>query len=776
MEAAIIMEGQRELPGPAVAPPKVGMLARLFRGETDIFKSIPIRTAQFSASAGFETAGSRKTKSTRVYEVDWRTLRDLSDTDPVIFAIKTTIKGFVGKLDWDIVPDVDDVKRELKRWRDIAIANLNPWGLSDHFYTEALDKKLVGDVDTRIREIQKSPYDRAEKIRMVRWTFQMLENMVAQEALKYCGKVKKAFEQPNDNTEPDFATFQGRFMEDILTFDAGSIARLAQDIEDPKPGWSRILPGNEIMRWLTENRYVPIPPNTAYTWEPYGEGNKGDFTRDELCYAMQNPRYDGYGYSPVECIIHVITASLYADIYALESLKEANIPPAIINLGKDISGTDRDAYQQAFENRMLGSGRHKVSFVAGTDKVDAVTLRNMTAQDMELDKYQRWTLQIKCMVYGVSPQDIGVVIDFHRTTAEVQQVITSNRGIANLMTFNKRIFTRLIKTWFPAEYKVCRFMYIDDPMESPPDIAKLPEGVKIGAMSRNEYREKLNLAPEIGCDELMVQNQDGSWTKVEDLTKQLGSGDAPGNGEEEPTKPPAAPPEEQKGAKVETGITGDARKRIEDRGVKIAGTVTDDHLKTIAGALQKVPRALLDAGFSVIRTITCDARMGKSKSKYPNHGKWEPDTKTMRLNPDVFSDKGKAEHTVAHEFGHVVDEVGKYSESPAWMKLSGWKFEPDKEEIEKCFARALATRRIAAIIEQDGKLCNVKIFNGAEAGEKAHIADPLFQELTKAAGSEDYKTVAIVLYQDGAHVFRAAELLKSYSAQGMQNGEVIRYD
>jgi hypothetical protein len=80
-------------------------------------------------------------------------------------------------------------------------------------------------------------------------------------------------------------------------------------------------------------------------------------------------------------------------------------------------------------------------------------------------------------------------------------------------------------------------------------------------------------------------------------------------------------------------------------------------------------------------------KMGPSKSYYPNHGYYDPATKSVTLNADIFENPDTPDdfydenyhfvsrpcQTLLHEFGHSLDaECGELSMKEDWLKLSGW--------------------------------------------------------------------------------------------------------
>jgi len=220
-----------------------------------------------------------------------------------------------------------------------------------------------------------------------------------------------------------------------------------------------------------------------------------------LIYVMQNPQSNGYGMSPLEVASHVIVAGIYADEYNIDYFKNSNVPPGVMDLGKDVTEDQRMLFQSMWENEVKGrGGLHRMMFISGSEDPKFIPIQTQSNRDMQMMEYLKWTVSIKTACYGLSPQDIGFVMDFHRTTGETQSNISQARGVKTVLHLLEQYYNaEIVKKEFP--FDDVKFAWSDTDLtdtekESRVDTADIGAGV----LTRNERRKKLGLKPIDGGD------------------------------------------------------------------------------------------------------------------------------------------------------------------------------------------------------------------------------------------------------------------------------------
>ncbi len=449
------------------------------------------------------------------------TLKSLSNTDPITWSIKKTRKNQITGTDWDIVPDTEQIELELDRWYNIIMNNMNPWGFEEVFHPILINRDLYLKASNDIKSILKTPVappvnplkakltgisqtptvNKDDRKKQVKWYFESLKRKVKQDANEHAQIVKRLFDRPNDSETRTFRAFLEVLLDDILTFDAGVIVKNKNILGEIAEMY--LIPGQDVKLYRNPDRTIPNAPESAYVWEDQGI-LRAEYTKDEIVYIMDNPQQNGYGMSPLEVAAYIITASLYADEYNIDFFKHSNVPPAIVNLGKNITQEQRKQFEVLWDNEVAGKGLHRMMFISGADTPQYLAMRNMSSRDMQMMEYLKWTLSVKCACYQISPQDIGFVMDFHRSTSQVQKELTKDKGVKNLLFLLKTYFnTEIVKKEFP--FKDVKFDWMGIDLQDEKTQAEIDiQDINTGVISRNDRRRRLGMAAMEGGDTIVV--------------------------------------------------------------------------------------------------------------------------------------------------------------------------------------------------------------------------------------------------------------------------------
>lgn len=457
-------------------------------------------------------------KQQRQFVLNSATLGKLANTDPITWAIRRTIKGYISGIPWDIVPDTDKIESELDRWEDMIISYINPYGFdSPEFTSKILEKDLFDElsfkIDTILEDMAINDSDKRDRIR---WLFKTTIKKVKDVAESHKHEVKCIFEHPN-NAETSFRVLLELLLDDVLIYDSAALVKNYNYYG--KLAELYTVPGQEIKIYRNEDGTMPNPPESAYAWEDKGV-LRAEFCNDEMLYIMQNPQHSGYGLSPLEVAAYIITASLYADEYNIDYFKHSNVPPGVLNLGEQVTEDQRVLFQKMWEQEVQGrGGLQKIVFASGSDKMQFIPMRTQTNRDMQMMEYLKWTTAIKCACYGISPQDIGFVLDFHRTTAEVQEKLSRTRGVNNLLNLLQSYFNEeIVKAEFP--FSDVKFAWELDESKDSIQQAQIDNiDLNSGVMSINERRKARGMKPIEGGDEYIIKAPGTNMTPVSDLAK-----------------------------------------------------------------------------------------------------------------------------------------------------------------------------------------------------------------------------------------------------------------
>ncbi len=508
-------------------------------------------------------------KQQRLFTYNSDTLKRLANTDPITWAIRRTIKGYVNQAGWDIVIDTQDRETELDRYEEYSISHLSPYasGNIGDFRSNLLDKKLVNKIKTEIKHIYDEPVDNTSKKKKIEWYFASVVRQIREEAEMHRTEVKAIFEVPSEQgVECTFRTLQDLLVDDLLIFDTAALVKNYS--RTGKLAEMYHIPGDQIRLYRNDDRTIPEAPEPAYVWEEAGM-IRAEFTKDEMVFMMQNPQENGYGMSPLEVAAYIITASIFADEYNIDFFKNSNVPPGVFDLGKDVTEDQRLLFQQMWENEVKGrGGLHRMLFTSGTEGAQFIPIQQQSNKDAQMMEYMKWTLAVKTACYGMSGQDIGFVVDYHRTTSETQAGMSQARGVRSVLHLLEQYYNReIVKKEF--DFDDVKFEWQDiDTTDEQKEATIDTQDLGTGVISINERRKKLNLKPIDGGDThtiatpqvLPVSDLETKEEGKEDLEEQTEGADTPQGeqaGEEqdvEGEKPSEEAPEQESAAADITDI------------------------------------------------------------------------------------------------------------------------------------------------------------------------------------------------------------------------------
>lgn len=253
-------------------------------------------------------------------------------------------------------------------------------------------------------------------------------------------EIKDKFTQPNTAGDT-YRTLIEPVVEDILVLDAGVIEK------------ERTVGGGIANLWAVDGGTIRVsevwdgssPNDARYFWYP-DHKERARFTNDELVYIMANRRSNSVvGLSALETLKLTIEAELYAHDYNRRQVVGA-APDGVMDLGKGASQTDIDRFREFFESEMTYGGT--VGFIGGTEQAKWIPFRGSN-RDMQFLEWQIYLVRKIAVVFGLSPQDLGVTFDVNRSTSEVQLQISEDRGLRPLMSLIQDHLTDEI-VWDPS--------------------------------------------------------------------------------------------------------------------------------------------------------------------------------------------------------------------------------------------------------------------------------------------------------------------------------------
>ena len=228
---------------------------------------------------------------------------------------------------------------------------------------------------------------------------------------------------PNPRND-SFRSFIEPVIEDLMVLDAGCIEKV------------RNLRGELVELWPVDGGTIKVNAwwdgdalEPRFYWYPDYEERARWLNRDFI-YMINNPRtYSAVGLSPLETLRLTIEAELYGHEYNARQVRGA-APDGVMNLGEGITRDQILDFRTFFEQEVAGRGA--IGFIGGTKDPGWIPFRESN-RDMQFLEWQVYLVRKIAVVFGLSPQDLGVTFDVNRSTAEIQLQISEDRGLRTLM-------------------------------------------------------------------------------------------------------------------------------------------------------------------------------------------------------------------------------------------------------------------------------------------------------------------------------------------------------
>lgn len=336
-------------------------------------------------------------------------------------------------------------------------------------------------------------------------------------------EVENLFKHPNTNDET-FRTLLDKMVEDLLTLDAVSIEKTRypdgalaemyfvdsatirpvydeygnQDILIPLPTTTAEKKGEPDEELPTS--YVQVLDNSQYGGPESGQIVAAWPKKDFIHFHM-NPQGAmesfGYGLSPIEGILSVVSNILNADNYNSTYFEEGAFPPVVLQLIGQVNQRDLEAYREYLVAELSGNF-HRPAIMA-TEKAESLQIHNlkdMNNRDMQFMEYQNWLAKLCCAMFGMSPGDIGITdTQGSKNVAENQTEISEQKGYSSILHLFKEIFNQEI-IWKDFGYEDLEFDWVATDQLAPDEASQMYDrDLKNGSRTLNEVRSKIGETP-----------------------------------------------------------------------------------------------------------------------------------------------------------------------------------------------------------------------------------------------------------------------------------------
>lgn len=238
-------------------------------------------------------------------------------------------------------------------------------------------------------------------------------------------KVRALFRRPNPAND-SYRGFIEPVTQDLMVLDAGCIEKV------------RNLNGELLELWPVNAAQIKVdalwdgnPRKARYFWYPDGFTQKSAWLNDDFIYMMMNPGTDTpIGVPALETLRAAVEAEMAAHEYNRRQVENA-APDGIINLGEGFTETQVNRFREFFESEVAGRG--PLGFIGGSKAPSFIKFRDSN-RDQQFLEWQIYLVRKIAVVFGLTPQDLGVTFDVNRSTSEIQLQVSEDRGLRPLMS------------------------------------------------------------------------------------------------------------------------------------------------------------------------------------------------------------------------------------------------------------------------------------------------------------------------------------------------------
>lgn len=217
-------------------------------------------------------------------------------------------------------------------------------------------------------------------------------------------------EHPADRDS--FRAFVKKASTDILTYDQW----VWEKIRDRKGRLSRFiaLPSETIRPVVADVEHLdPAELRSRVSHvQVYENTMIAEFTPDNIAWCVKNPRSDiranGFGHSPVERIIRLVTAWLFGFEYNTRFFTQGSAIKGLLNIKGTIPDRQMRAFRRMWYTMVSGVSNSWKTPIMNSEDVQWINMHSSN-RDMEFSAWQDWLTKLICAQYGVDPVEINFI-------------------------------------------------------------------------------------------------------------------------------------------------------------------------------------------------------------------------------------------------------------------------------------------------------------------------------------------------------------------------------
>lgn len=356
-------------------------------------------------------------------------------------------------------------------------------------------------------------------------------------------------EKPSDRDS--FTLFVKKATRDILTYDQWCFEK----IRDRRGMVSRFiaLPSETIRPAVADSEHLDpedMHSRVAYV-QVYEDSVIAEFSPEDLAWCIMYPRSDlrvnGFGYSPVEQLMHLVTAWLFGFEYNQRFFMQGSAIKGILNIKGAIPDKQLRAFRRMWYSQVTGVTNAWRTPILNSEDVQWQSLHS-TNREMEFSAWMDWLTKLTCAVYGADPVEInfqfgntGQASAMQEGKQEAKLTESKDKGLRPLMDHISDNLNRHLVWDIDPEFEFS-FVGLDADDEEKEREARIKEVTNYRMV--DEVRADDDLPPLPDGKGQCINN--ATWlqfSQAEDQKKQMEAQQAQAAAQGmDPNAPPGAPP------------------------------------------------------------------------------------------------------------------------------------------------------------------------------------------------------------------------------------------
>jgi hypothetical protein len=250
--------------------------------------------------------------------------------------------------------------------------------------------------------------------------------------------------------EDDFADYMDMFVRDVYEIDQISTELQHNRMGEVAAFWA--LDGSTIFRVTDEERFGRGVRFVQMIEDKIYNEFKSDDIIFDYRYKRSDVKYRGYGYSPVEQGIDVITTLLFGYNYIRDQLMKDKVPKGFISVMGDVAKPQLDSIRNYWYAAMQGAGGSWAIPIlpSGKDGI-GVDFKNLSQsnKDMEYHKTIMFVSSLIAAVFSIDLAEMGIKTDDSTSligeNMEPRIQHSKDRGLGSMLSFLEQHINKVIR-------------------------------------------------------------------------------------------------------------------------------------------------------------------------------------------------------------------------------------------------------------------------------------------------------------------------------------------